>query len=221
MNSVTSSQSKPKYSFAKNKVGSPPFHSPTTSVTRDSENSDVFLAKNRNFSKPPIPKPRRSKILKNRTPSPDISEYSSTNYDSKSDPKSYRERIKERFQSVKQHAGQSATIIEKLPRLKGESKRIINLNKSIDAIKRENVEINADVKRHTERARDDQEITRRDKYNFFCETSKYNEENIVEENEFKLNGNLNDECSAVFQRPENLEFLLELAQSEVIWIPKR
>lgn len=156
-----------------------------------------------------------------------MSEGSSTNYEnnnSKYDQKSYRDKIKERFKNVKQHAGKSATKIERLPRLKGETRRIINLNKSIEAIKRENFEIESDIKRRNVQNtdKDDNVVSRYDKYAFFCE------ENIDDnaqvdgtDGKCKSNDQLVDKLNVKYQKSENLDFFLALAESEILWIPSK
>lgn len=186
--------------------------------------SDAFLAKkHQNLQKkPPIPKPRKSKQTVKKPRSPDFSE-TSTNYDSKSEQKSYRDKIKERFKSVKENAGKSAIKNEKLPRLKGETKRVINLNKSIDAIKRENVEIENDIKIRGHIS-NDLEITRYHKYAFFCMENGNDAEECsdgTKETIEKSQERLVDEQFVEYQRPENLQFFLELGQSEVLWNPKK
>lgn len=217
LNSNASSKTHTKRKFSRNKVGYPPIQTTSsTSPSRSSEISDIFLAKS---IQPPIPKPRISKLSLS---SPQLSETSSTNYDSKSDQKSYRDKIKERFKNVKQHAGKSTTKIEKLPRLKGETKRIINLNKSVDAIKRENLEIESDIKRREVQnaTKVNEEVSRYDKYAFFCEENPNN--NLEDEDKdvnTKSNERLVEELKVTYQKPENLDFFLALAQNEIIWMP--
>lgn len=122
---------------------------------------------------------------------------------------------------------QSASKVEKLPRLKGEARRVVNLNRSIDAIRRENSDIERDLRRRQERdnGREKTEVTRLEKYAFFCLTNSQadleEERADLKESNAKSTEKLVGDKVVEYCRPEDVQFLLELAQNEDIWCPNK
>lgn len=147
-----------------------PTKTTTTSILK-SDTSEAFLVKTKPAKQQPVAKPRN--LIRKDTKTISSTDVSEQYYDSKSEAKSYRDKLKERFKSVKH------SVVGKQQRAKNESRSVLNLNRSIDAIQKENQEIDADLKiRKPKRNEDEVKISRAEKYHFFCELNQVSLKNI-------------------------------------------
>lgn len=208
---------KTKFPRKQNKVGSPLPQSPLSTGSKTSDVSEIFMVKSQ-FKKPlpPVPRPRKKKhdakfdtpksVSERASTSQDVSEISmsqrqpseptySARVESKSETKSYREKIKERFKAVKQQAGKSVSKVQDR-RFKNGAEQILHLSRSIDVMKRENADIEVELRdyRHSRSLMENEGgMTRAQMYNFFCEENGIGEEVVrVIYRKCKWKGSLNN-----------------------------
>lgn len=127
----------------------------------------------------PPPKPPRRlnrKLSKNGTeatsesqdtlekPSEELTE---SVFSSNTDTRSYREKFRERFESVKRQAGKSVT---KANSFKTKTEKLHNLKRSIELMKKRNIEIEAELQLY-EKNKEENNVSKSqtEAYLFFCE----------------------------------------------------
>ncbi|XP_017782546.1 PREDICTED: coiled-coil and C2 domain-containing protein 2A [Nicrophorus vespilloides] len=138
-------------------------------------------SKQSSSSKPPRPIPANRRIRPKSqidVTSDDISEITNSESTSISDVRSYRDKIKDRFMTVKNQSLKKTT---KLKRFKSHASNILNLNKSIELMRRENLEINERIKQTQVVVQESAgNISKTEMYHFFCESIEDNLETDVQ-----------------------------------------
>lgn len=83
--------------------------------------------------------------------SDDLSRHAVATASGKSDNKSYKEKLRERFHSVKHRAGKSSYKAHKIHSLKTKSDHILKLSKSVRLMQRENDEMESEINSYRKR----------------------------------------------------------------------
>lgn len=121
---------------------------------------------------------------------------------SKSEAQSYRDRLRERFESVKKQAKTGTGDF------KTASKNVALLRSSLKVLRDENEQIEAEIS--TRRRHDDFE-----EYMFFCEnTEEKREEDVFEET-------WEDPRPFRYKTAEQLGYVIKLQEEDYFWQPKR
>ncbi|XP_031347208.1 coiled-coil and C2 domain-containing protein 2A isoform X1 [Photinus pyralis] len=204
---------KSKLKLSDNKVGLSPISSPTCSSVEE--------------RLPPAKPPRRqmrklSTGTSESQESNDIKNYTEST-SSKLESGSYRERFKERFEYVKKRAGQS---VSKASSTKTKSEKIKNLKRSLNLLKKENEQVNADLHSYENgKLAHANAISPSESFGFFCgENSGENETHPVDGANFEKSTEvliaISDEVEELqFVAPENVSFNCKLSENECFWYP--
>lgn len=188
--------------------------------SKTSNISEMFQAKSPQNINTKIP---RKRLISNTSEhdastSNDVSEITSLkqqfSFESKTDSKSYRDKIKERFHFIKKQAEKSASSIKSL---KKTTERVVVLNKSIEIMRRENMQIENELQEHRKLHLDD--ISQVNMYNFFCETIEEhvgtvgNIDAVLGESREELISQKGDSIF-VYSKPESLQFNIKVSEEE-------
>lgn len=227
---------KNKQRMKNNRISSPEIESITESGTSDktsnnSSNTDMFLAHSKrhvNRSAKHISEDEISNIStldshRSETTagtSEDISRSNLLNSSPKaSESKTYRDKLKERFRSVKKQSSQS---IEKssIKKFKSKSQDVVILNKCIDNLKHDNHNVNLQLKAHKRYVYQGVggEVSSAEKYLFFCESLP--DTAIEPEGSDEIDKDNMNENVVVEKRAENMSELLIKSYEESVWSPK-